>query len=249
MVGALSLYQTSIGKKVLMAVTGLILFGYTFIHMYGNLHVFEGREHLNEYAHWLREIGYPLLPYGGALWIARVILLLSVVGPHLGRLAGDEAGLGRPPVGYGQKKMIAASYAARTMRWGGVILALFIVYHLLHFTTGTLYVEGQFSRTDVYANVVNGFRNPIVSLVYIVSMVALGLHLYHGVWSMSQTLGWRNSRQQSTLARIRHGDGDRHRRRQHLDPARRAGRHRSPMIPRCPLQSARTMASLAPKAV
>jgi succinate dehydrogenase / fumarate reductase cytochrome b subunit len=78
------------------------------------------------------------------------------------------------------------------MRWGGVILALFIVYHVLHFTTGTLYVEAPFNRTDVYANVVNGFRNPIVSLFYILSMVALGFHLYHGVWSMAQTLGWRN---------------------------------------------------------
>ena len=96
------------------------------------------------------------------------------------------------PIGYGQKKMIAASYAARTMRWGGVILALFIVYHVLHFTTGTLYLEAPFSRTDVYGNVVNAFRNPIVSLVYIVAMIALGLHLYHGVWSMAQTLGWRN---------------------------------------------------------
>jgi succinate dehydrogenase / fumarate reductase cytochrome b subunit len=193
MVGALSLYQTSIGKKVLMAVTGLILFGYTFIHMYGNLHVFDGREHFNEYAHWLREVGYPLLPYGGALWIARVILLLSVVGHIWAAWQVTKQDWDGRPIGYDQKKMIAASYAARTMRWSGVILALFIVYHLLHFTTGTLYVEGQFNRADVYANVVNGFRNPIVSLVYIVSMIALGLHLYHGVWSMSQTLGWRNA--------------------------------------------------------
>jgi succinate dehydrogenase / fumarate reductase cytochrome b subunit len=193
MVGALTLYQTSIGKKVLMAVTGLILFAYTFVHMYGNLHVFEGREHLNAYAEWLRVVGTPMLPYGGALWIARVILLLSVVGHIWAAWQVTKQDWNGRPVGYGQKKMIAASYAARTMRWGGVILLLFIVYHILHFTTGTLYVEGRFSQTDVYGNVVNGFRNPIVSLVYIISMVALGLHLYHGVWSMSQTLGWRNA--------------------------------------------------------
>jgi succinate dehydrogenase / fumarate reductase cytochrome b subunit len=193
MVGALALYQTSIGKKVLMAVTGLVLFGYTFLHMYGNLHVFEGREHLNAYAHWLREVGYPLLPYGGALWIARVILLLSVVGHSWAAWQVTKQDWDSRPVGYSQKKMIAATYAARTMRWGGVILALFIIYHVLHFTTGTLYVEAPFSRTDVYGNVVNGFRNPIVSLVYIISMIALGLHLYHGVWSMSQTLGWRSA--------------------------------------------------------
>lgn len=193
MVGALALYQTSIGKKVLMAVTGLILFGYTFVHMYGNLHIFEGREHLNAYAHWLREIGYPMLPHSGALNIARVILLLSVVGHIWSAWQVTKQDWAGRPIGYGQKKSIAASYAARTMRWGGVILALFIVYHILHFTTGTLYVEGQFNSADVYGNVVNGFRSPITSLIYIVAMVALGLHLYHGVWSMSQTLGWRNS--------------------------------------------------------
>jgi len=90
-----------------------------------------------------------------------------------------------------ERKSIASTYAARTMRWSGVILALFIVFHILHLTTGTAY-SGQFSKTDVYGNVVNGFLNPIVSLVYIVSMVLLGMHLYHGVWSMTQTLGWRN---------------------------------------------------------
>lgn len=193
MVGALTLYQTSIGKKVVMAVTGLILFGYTFVHMYGNLHVFEGREPLNAYAHWLRDLGYPLLPHEGALWIVRVILLLSVVGHIWAAWQVTKQDWDGRPVGYDQKKMIAATYAARTMRWGGVILALFIVYHVLHFTTGTLYVEAPFSRADVYGNVVNGFRNPIVSLVYIISMIALGLHLYHGVWSMSQTLGWRSA--------------------------------------------------------
>ena len=191
MVGALSLYQTSIGKKVLMAVTGLVLFGYTFLHMYGNLHIFEGAHAYNGYAEGLRVIGAPFISHGVALWIVRIILALSVVGHIWAAWQVTKQDWDGRPVGYGQKKMIAASYAARTMRWGGVILALFILYHILHFTTGTLYVEGQFSRTDVYANVVNGFRNPIVSLVYIVSMIALGFHLYHGVWSMAQTLGWR----------------------------------------------------------
>lgn len=192
MVGALTLYQTSIGKKVIMAVTGLILFAYTFVHMYGNLHIFEGRQHLNDYAAWLRVVGYPLLPPEGALWIARVVLLAAVVGHAWAAWQVTKQDWAARPVGYAGRKNVASTYAARTMRWGGVILALFIVYHVLHFTTGTLYVEGQFNKADVYGNVVNGFRNPIVSLVYIVSMVALGLHLYHGVWSMTQTLGWRN---------------------------------------------------------
>jgi succinate dehydrogenase / fumarate reductase cytochrome b subunit len=192
MVGALTLYQTSIGKKVVMAVTGLILFGYVFLHMYGNLHVYEGREYFNTYAAWLREMGYPLFPHEGALWIVRVILIASLI-LHIWAAwqltRQDWAGR---PVGYGVKKSIAATYAARTMRWGGVIIGLFIVYHVLHFTTGTLYVEAPFSRTDVYANLVNGFRNPIVALVYIVAMLALAFHIHHGIWSMAQTLGWRN---------------------------------------------------------
>jgi succinate dehydrogenase / fumarate reductase cytochrome b subunit len=191
MVGALTLYQTSIGKKVIMAVTGLILFAYTFVHMYGNLHIFEGRQHLNDYAAWLRVMGYPLLPHEGGLWIARIILLASVIGHIWAAWQLSQQDWAARPVAYAGRKNVASTYAARTMRWGGVILALFIVYHILHLTLGAAYV-GQFSRTDVYGNVVNGFRNPIVSLVYIISMIALGLHLYHGVWSMSQTLGWRN---------------------------------------------------------
>jgi succinate dehydrogenase / fumarate reductase cytochrome b subunit len=191
MVGALTLYQTSIGKKVIMAVTGLVLFGYVLLHMYGNLHIFEGKQHLNDYAAWLREMGYPLLPHEGALWIVRVILLVSVLGHMWAAWEVTRQDLAGRPQAYGQKKMIAASYAARTMRWGGIILALFIIYHLLHLTTGTLYTGGPYSKTDVYANVVNGFRVWWVSLFYIVAQLALALHLYHGLWSMAQTLGWR----------------------------------------------------------
>jgi len=193
MVGALTLYQTSIGKKIVMAVTGLILFGYVFLHMYGNLHAYEGRDYLNAYGVWLREMGYPLFSHEVALWIVRIILLVSVVLHIWSSWQVTKQDWDSRPIGYGVKKSIAATWAARTMRWGGVILALFIVYHVLHFTTGTLYLEAPFSRTDVYGNVVNAFRNPIVSLIYIVAMIALGFHIHHGVWSMAQTLGWRNS--------------------------------------------------------
>jgi succinate dehydrogenase / fumarate reductase cytochrome b subunit len=192
MVGALTLYQTSIGKKVIMAVTGFILFGYVFVHMYGNLHIYEGRDTFNGYAHWLRIMGEPFFAPEVALWIVRLILIVAVVGHIWSAWQVTKLDWDSRPIGYGQKKMIAGSYAARTMRWGGVILALFIVYHILHFTTGTLYVEAPYNPADVYGNVVNGFRNPIVSLVYIVAMLALALHLYHGIWSMAQTLGWRN---------------------------------------------------------
>jgi succinate dehydrogenase / fumarate reductase cytochrome b subunit len=193
MVGALTLYQTSIGKKVIMAVTGFVLFGYVFVHMYGNLHIFEGREHFNAYAAWLREMGAPFFSHEVALWIVRIILLVALIGHVWSAWQVTQLDWASRPIGYGQKKMIAGSFAARTMRWGGVALALFIIYHVLHFTTGTLYVEARYNPADVYGNVVNGFRNPLVSLIYIAAMIALALHLYHGIWSMSQTLGWRNS--------------------------------------------------------
>lgn len=190
MVGALTLYQTTIGKKVVMAVTGLVLFGYVFIHMYGNLHIYEGRETINTYGVFLREVGYPLFAHGVLLWLARFVLLASVILHIWAAYQLTRADLEARPIAYQNKKHIAASYASRTMRWGGVIIALFVVYHVLHFTTGQ--AHPNFREHDIYHNVVTGFQNPVVSLVYILAMVALALHLYHGVWSMAQTLGWRN---------------------------------------------------------
>ena len=191
MVGALTLYQTTIGKKVVMAVTGLILFAYVFVHMLGNLKVFSGPDYLNAYGVFLREVGYPLLAHESVLWIARVVLLVSV-GLHIwAAYQLTRLDLAGRPVHYQDRKYLASSFAARTMRWSGVLLALFIVYHILHLTTGT--AHGSYREGDIYNNVVSGFRNPIVSLVYIVSQVALALHLYHGVWSLSQTMGWRSS--------------------------------------------------------
>lgn len=191
MVGALTLYQTTIGKKVVMAVTGLILFAYVFVHMLGNLKIFSGPEYINAYGVFLREVGYPLFAHESLLWIARVVLLASV-GLHIwAAYQLTRLDLAGRPVHYQDRKNLASSFAARTMRWSGVILGLFIVYHVLHLTTGMLH--GSFRQGDIYNNVVSGFRNPIVSLVYIVSQVALVLHLYHGVWSLSQTMGWRSS--------------------------------------------------------
>ncbi len=193
MIGTLTLYQTTIGKKVVMAVTGLILFGYVFVHMLGNLKIYQGPDKINAYGVFLREVGAPLLYEQQLLWMARIVLLAATVLHIWAAYQLTRRDLAARPVGYAVRKNVAQGYAARTMRWGGVILALFILYHILHFTTGTLYLEGQFSRTDVYANVVNGFRNPIVSLIYIAAMIALAFHIHHGVWSMAQTLGWRNA--------------------------------------------------------
>lgn len=182
-----SLYRSSVGKKVLMAVTGLVLVLFVIGHMAGNLKVLQGAEAFNGYAEWLRAVGYPALPHQGALWAARVVLLVAVA-VHVvaavqlwasSRAARDQA--------YRRHTDLSFSYASRTMRWGGVIIALFVVYHILHFTTGQAHTD--FVAGDPYHNFVAAFRNPLVLGVYAVAQAALGLHLYHGVWSVTQTLG------------------------------------------------------------
>ena len=189
MVATLTLYQTSIGKKIVMAVTGLILFAYVFFHMLGNLKIYFGREDINAYGEFLRVVGYPLVPHEYALWAARLVLLAAVVLHVVSAFQVSRMDLAARPSNYGARKFVASTLASRTMRWGGVAIALFIVYHLLHLTTGTLH--NSFRSGDVYNNLVTGFQNPLASGIYIVATLALGLHLYHGVWSMGQTLGLR----------------------------------------------------------
>jgi succinate dehydrogenase / fumarate reductase cytochrome b subunit len=186
----LTLYQTTIGKKVIMAVTGLILVGFTIGHMYGNLHTFEGPTALNEYGAFLREFGHPAVGGEQALWLIRTVLLVSVVLHIWAALSLWQIDQASRPVGYRSRRAISSSLAARTMRYSGVLLGLFIVYHILHLTTGT--VHADFRHGDIYHNVVVAFRNPVVVLIYLLAMVALGFHLFHGVWSMFQTLGLNN---------------------------------------------------------
>jgi len=173
---------SSIGRKVVMAVTGLILFGFVLGHMIGNLQVYLGPEALNHYGVLLRQ-----LLHGGLLWVVRAVLLVAVT-LHIWAAASltRESRRARPE-GYREQKWKESTYASRTMRWGGVILLLFVIYHLLHFTTGT--VHPSFVEGDIYHNFVTGFQNVPASLFYIFAMVALGFHLRHGVWSMFQTLG------------------------------------------------------------
>jgi succinate dehydrogenase / fumarate reductase cytochrome b subunit len=181
------LYRTSVGKKILMALSGLILFGFIVGHMAGNLKVLQGPEAFNSYAEFLRDFGYPLLPHEGLLWIARVVLL-AAVGLHItSALQLWKTSRAAKAGGYTKKNDISFSYASRTMRWGGVILFLFIVYHILHLTTGT--VHSDFVVGDVYRNYVVAFQNPLILAFYVVAQAALCLHLYHGLWSATQTLG------------------------------------------------------------
>jgi succinate dehydrogenase / fumarate reductase cytochrome b subunit len=185
-------YRSAVGKKAVMAVTGIILFGFVLVHMIGNLHLYEGPGHLDEYGRFLRQAGAPAIPPNGALWIARLVLLAAVVLHMWAAWQVTRMSREARPRRYAQRQLVHTSYASRTMRWGGVIILLFIVYHILHFTTGT--VHPDFREGAVYQNVITGFRVWWVSLFYIVAQVALGFHLYHGVWSMFQSLGWNHPR-------------------------------------------------------
>ena len=180
-------YRSAIGKKAVMAVTGLILFGWIFAHMIGNLKLYMGPEHLNEYAHFLRTMFGPAVPESGMLWLSRIVLLVAVIFHIHSAYALTMMNREARPIGYRDRQYAKASYASRTMRWGGVIILLFVIYHLLHLTTGQAHHD--FVPGDVYHNVVSGFRIWWVAAVYILANLALGLHLYHGVWSMFSSLG------------------------------------------------------------
>ncbi len=182
-----SFYRSSIGKKAVMAVTGFFLFGWVFLHMAGNLKVYLGPDHYNEYARFLITMGAPLLPNRAVLIFVRALLLIAV---YLHIDAATRLTLMNRkarPIGYHRRDYPAATYASRTMRWGGVIILLFVIYHLGHLTFGTFHPN--FIEGDVYHNFVTGFQVWWVSAFYILANLALGLHLHHGLWSMFNSLG------------------------------------------------------------
>jgi succinate dehydrogenase / fumarate reductase, cytochrome b subunit len=185
-------YRSAIGKKAVMAVTGVILFGWIFLHMVGNLKLYLGPVHMNEYAHWLRALGTPAMPETTALWVTRLLLIICIVLHIHAAYALTMMNRQARPAAYRQRDYVASSYASRTMRWGGVILLLFIIYHLLHLTTGD--VHHSFVQDDPYHNVVTGLRVWWIAAVYIIANLALGLHLYHGVWSMFNSVGINHKR-------------------------------------------------------
>jgi len=175
-----ALWGTTVGKKVAMAATGVIMILFLVSHMISNVLIFRNPEHLDSYAAWLRSLG-------PALWIARAALL-AAVGIHIAA-AYQLTLLARRarPVAYSRHEYRVATYASRTMRWGGVLLLLFIVFHILHYTTGTFHPD--FHPGEVGRNVVTGFQVTPVAVLYLVAMLFLGLHLSHGTWSAFQTLG------------------------------------------------------------
>lgn len=182
-----SFYGTTVGKKAAMATSGVLLLLFVIGHLLGNLKVYQGPATFNAYAAWLREAGAPLFSHGEFLWIARIVLL-AALGVHVSAAVQlTRRSRKARSVKYTKAPHEEISYASRTARWGGVIIFLFVLYHLMHFTWGT--VHPDFVPGDVYHNFVAGFRVWPAAAVYMAAMVILGLHIYHGTWSMMQTLG------------------------------------------------------------
>jgi succinate dehydrogenase / fumarate reductase cytochrome b subunit len=179
--------KSTIAKKAAMALSGLLLFGFVVAHMTGNLKMFLGAESMNGYASWLREIGYPALPHGVALWIMRLGLLLAVAVHVWAAVSLTMVNRRARPQGYRVLRGVQLDYASRTMRWSGFLILAYVVYHLMHFTLGN--VHPDFVHGDPYRNLVIGFGQWPVAVVYIVANLLLGVHLYHGLWSLFQSLG------------------------------------------------------------
>jgi succinate dehydrogenase / fumarate reductase cytochrome b subunit len=188
----LEFYRSAVGKKWVMAVTGVILIGYIVAHMVGNLKMYLGPEEINAYGESLRELGGHLVPHTHLLWVMR-IGLLAATALHL-HSATTLTLLNRRnrPDKYDERHYAAANYASRTMIWGGIIVAAFVIFHLMDLTWG--WGGAEFVRGDPYANLVASFSRLPVAIFYIVANLLLGVHLYHGAWSMFQSLGVNNPR-------------------------------------------------------
>ena len=170
-----------------MAATGLTFVGYVLLHAYGNLMVLGGADTFNAYAHHLRTFGEPMLPYGGLLWIVRIVLLVSLVLHAYSAITLWGRANSARSTRYAVKKNVGSTLASRTMRYGGLALLLFVVFHILHLTTHTIHPQGE--QSTPYANVVNSFDKWWLVLIYVCAVLALAFHLFHGVWSAAQTLG------------------------------------------------------------
>jgi succinate dehydrogenase / fumarate reductase cytochrome b subunit len=202
-IGILTLYRSSIGKKVIMALTGLVWIGFVFAHMYGNLKVFQGAEYFNHYAEALRELGAPFFSYGQVLWIMRIVLMICLVAHMWAAWTLYQESQRARSTKYIKHQNLQANPAALYIRYGGVVIIVFILIHLMQFTLGLPIVQPSFDPNNPYYNLVVGFQAfyHIWAIFYIIAVTLLGFHLYHGAWSMFQTLGL-NNQSYSGLLRV-----------------------------------------------
>jgi succinate dehydrogenase / fumarate reductase cytochrome b subunit len=186
-------WRSSIGKKVIVAITGTVLALYVVLHVLGNLKAFQGigggEPAINAYAEWLRTLGEPAIPREGVLWLLRAVLLFCLIVHVVGVVQLAKRNQEARPAGHPAPR-IQRSLAARTMLWGGIALLVFIVFHILHFTTGTIDPGGVFVSGNVFDNMAETFESPVFVAIYVAAAALIGLHLYHGFWSAVQTAGW-----------------------------------------------------------
>ncbi|WP_340537405.1 succinate dehydrogenase cytochrome b subunit [Nocardioides sp. GXZ039] len=188
--------RTTIALKMLMAASGILFIGFVLGHMYGNLKAFSGQRAFNDYAHHLRVLGEPLLPHEGFLWIMRVGLLLALV-VHVGSALAlwrraDKA----RSIKYVSKRNVHSSISSHWMRWGGITILIFLIWHLINFTIGKVNPktgDTGAAAGDPYTLLVQSFEVWWITVIYLIAMVALGMHLHHGTWSAAQTLGLTNN--------------------------------------------------------
>jgi succinate dehydrogenase / fumarate reductase cytochrome b subunit len=190
-------YSNSVIKKTVMAVSGIIMILYLVAHMIGNLHAFQGAQEFNEYSHWIRTIGDPAVPHQTVLTIIRIVLIVSVVAHFWAAISLWRQARRARPVPYVTKKRVQQSFASRTVRWGGVILLLFIIWHILDLTFGVVNPAG--TGTTPYDRLVASFSNIPITLFYVVAMLVLGWHLRHGIFAATQTLGQTNKRRERAV--------------------------------------------------
>lgn len=198
---AVRFYEAPIGKKAVMAVTGLVLFGYVVAHLLGNLQIYSSNpEQINKYAAFLHNPANAM-----ALWGARAVLLLCVILHITAAFQLWAQNRAARPYAYHKKDDVPTAYAARTMKWSGIIVGLFVIFHILHLTAGAIpglpAQEIAANEPNVRANVIAGFSNPAVSAFYIVAMILLCMHLYHGIWSMFQSVGLSHPRYTPAIKR------------------------------------------------
>lgn len=197
----IDLYATAVGKKYVMAITGVGLLGFVFFHMVGNLKMYMGQSDLNQYAHFLEKLLYPILPEKAMLWIFRAGLLgMAVLHLHAAYSLTVLNKQARPVKYQSERDYQVASFASRTMRYSGIIVLLFLVWHLLDLTFGAGAINSYVGTKDaeglkdVYGSVVFSLQRVPVAGLYVLANIALGTHLFHGVWSLFQSLGWNNPR-------------------------------------------------------
>lgn len=201
--------MSSIGMKILMAVSGLYFIFYVLMHMYGNLKVLSGQAVFDEYAHHLRTMLEPILPYTGFLWLFRLTLIVALLAHLYSAFTLWSRANGARQDRYRVKKAVGASLSSKWMRWGGVTLLLFVIFHLIHFTISKLNFNGDYSEDRLrvdgvespYLLLVASFRLWWVVLIYLIALVALGLHIHHGTWSALQTLGLTDTAQARSTAK------------------------------------------------